>query len=104
MVSMMWFVVAFIIIAVLVIIKLANEKQAVAIKVLVILFIFFTITISYVFIKNGIDMKSSGEVAAGAKAYFTWLSKFFDNSKSVVGYGTSQDWSVNETKFVKKTK
>ncbi|MDP3881913.1 MAG: hypothetical protein Q8Q31_03490 [Nanoarchaeota archaeon] len=104
MISGMWFVVAFIIIAVLVIIKLANEKQAVAIKVLVILFVFFTITAGYVFIKNGVNIKSSSEVMMGAKAYFAWLDKFFDNSKKVAGYATKQDWSINNTQVSKKTK
>ena len=95
MISPVWFVVAFIVVAVLVIIKLANEKQAIAVKIMVIAFVFLVISASFVVIRNNLDVKSFDGIVTAGKVYFSWLGTVAKNVVQVSGYAVHQNWGVN---------
>ncbi len=92
-----WVIIAFIIISVLLIIKIANEKQAIAIKLLLVLFVFFLVTAAYVYVKYDVDLSDFDGITKATRIYFSWLGQIWGNVKGVSGYIVDQQWALNST-------
>lgn len=63
--------------------------------VVVITLLFLVLSAGYVYMKADIDINEVGDIVKLVKLYFSWLSSFFDNTRTVTGYVINQDWGGN---------
>lgn len=91
------FIVAFVIVAVFLVVKIIDRKQALAMKMVLALFFIFMVSAGYVYLMYDLDISSFDGLLDASKLYFFWLTDVFHTGARVTSYAIQQDWSVNMT-------
>jgi len=84
--------VAIIVIALLVMLKLAHFKHKIFLIVIVSLFLFLYATVAVVSKSNDFDFSTPSGLVDAGKIYFSWLGQGFGNLKTITGNVLSMDW------------
>ncbi len=89
------FIIAFVIIAVFLVVKIIDRKQALAMKLVLFLFFIFMVTAGYVYIFYDVDISSFNGLLNAVKVYFSWLTSIFHTGTRVTTFAIKQDWVAN---------
>jgi hypothetical protein len=87
-----WVIVAFVIVAVFVVVKLIDKKQAMAMKLILFLFFLFMVSAGYIYVTRDISLRTLDGVIAAGRIYLGWLGNIFNTGAKVTAYAVQQDW------------
>ena len=96
MVSLLY-VLGFVILIGLVLIKFTDVKHRIKFYLVTIILTFGILSTGYVYLTNDIQLNSfEGWLSAG-KLYLNFITAFGDNLIKISGYAVQQDWKINIT-------
>jgi hypothetical protein len=91
------YLLGFVIIAGLVLIKFTDVKHRIKFYLVTILLTFGILSTGYVYLTNDIQLNTFDGWLSAGKAYFNFLAAFGDNLIKISGYAVQQDWGANVT-------
>ena len=98
-----FFVVAFLVIAIWLIIEFKRLKHKLFAFLLIGLILFTYISFTASLKGHDVDLKSVSGIMEAGKLYFTWIGGVFSNFKSITAYAFKQDWSHENETIPEKT-
>ena len=98
-----FFIVAFLVIAVWLVIEFKRLKHKLLAFFLIGLILFTYISFTVSLKGHDVDFKSISGVIEAGKLYFSWLGGVFINFKSITTYAFKQEWNKENTTVIEKT-
>ena len=95
MIGTLIFVVAFLIIAIWIIIEIKRMKHKIFAIFLIGLILFLFLSVSAVFKDQQIDLTNVSGISDAAKVYFAWLTSAFSNIKEITANVIRMDWGID---------
>jgi hypothetical protein len=99
-----WVVLAVLVIAGVLALKMNHLRHKVFIIILVIVALFFYSTFLYVNNQHNLDFSTTEGFTESMDVYLGWLANSFTNLKQLTGNAIRMDWPSTEGAFVNKTK
>jgi hypothetical protein len=92
-----WYLIAFVILVVFVVIRVINAKQNAATALALFLFLATALSMGYFFTSNDVSVESFGDFFDAGKVYFIWMGSVLKNVIAITSNVIHMDWSANST-------
>ena len=73
-------------------------------KIIIAIIMFFCIGAFFIISNNNLALKDENQFKQFSAQYYDWMSKLFDNGKSLSGYIIKSDWLPEENLTKKQNK
>lgn len=90
---MNWLLIAIIVLALIIILKVATFRHKLTITIIILLVLFFYISFGVVARNQALNFKTASGILEAGKLYFSWVGNAFTNVKALTGSAVDMDWT-----------